>query len=216
MALTRKQDAPLPRPRGQVVMGRQPSMGEGGGPDLWGEQRSDRTRLRSRHAGVKGGQMLGVPGPQGVRSSPVLFTAAWCADLAESSPDHEVDIVALALGCRWGRRGSERPRVGRHPADRGGAGVSQRFHGPWGFWPESRVPLSPGQRWERGCSEQGCELLPGAGLKLPWAWWSPTLRPRTQPARLSSFLLPFLYKASCKNTYFICLHTQRHWVPRDL
>lgn len=115
-----------------------------GGPDLWGEQRSDRTRLRSRPAGVKGGQMLGVPGPQGVRSSPVLFTAAGCADLAESSPDHEVDIVALALGCRWGRRGSERPHVGRHPADRGGAGVSQCFHGPWGFWPESRVPLPPG------------------------------------------------------------------------
>ena len=107
-------------------------------------------------AGVKGGQMLGVPGPQSVRSSPVLFTAAGCADLAQSSPDRQVDIVDLALGCRWGRGGSGRPCVGRCPADGGGASVSdQRFHGPRGFWPESRIPLPLRRSWDHGCSEQG-------------------------------------------------------------
>lgn len=90
--------------------------------------------------------------------------------------------------------------MGRRPADGGGAHVSDLgFHGPWGFWPASRGPLPLGWRWDRGCSEQGCELLPGAGLKLPSAWWSPAPRSHTQPARLLSFL--FRLQSQCLKKY---------------
>lgn len=77
MALTWEQDTPLPTPSGLVVMGQTAphrrrargwsmTSGEGRGQI---EQDSGHS-LGQAGAGVKEGQLLGVPGPQSFRSSP--------------------------------------------------------------------------------------------------------------------------------------------------
>lgn len=148
--------------------------------------------LGQARAGVKGGQMLGVPGPQSVRSSlccsrqpgvqvllNLLLTATW-----------------TLLAWPWGAGGDA---VGR--GDPAWEGVQLAGEVPVSptsaFMAPGASGLNPGSRCPSGgagtmdAQSRGCELLPETGLKLRWAWWSPTLRPHTQTARLSTF--PFAF-----------------------
>ena len=168
-------------------------MREGGGRDLWGGQRSDRARLRSRPGAGRcrgeGGPNAGVPGPQSV-------LPLCCSQ----RPGVQI-LLSLLLTPRWmlltwpwgaggdaGGRGDPAwdELTGEVPVSQTSAFMAP---GASGLNPGSCCPS--GGAGTVDAQSRGCELLPETGLKLPWAWWSPTLRLCTQTARLSSF--PFAF-----------------------